>query len=70
MHSPHQQPTGKKVRLLNPMFESFIQEMNIMENTTKTTGHEMQVEDRQFLFSMSAATLLSFAITFIAVELI
>ena len=42
-----------------------------MENTaSKTNGHEILVEDRQFYFGMTAATLLSFAIAFIAAELI
>ena len=38
--------------------------------TAKNTAHESPVEDRQFFFGMTAATLLSFAITFIAAELI
>ena len=38
--------------------------------TEKTTGHDNQVEDRQFYFGMTAATLMSFAIAFIAGELI
>lgn len=44
-------------------------------NVTKITAHEVQAEktpaeDRQFYFGMTAATLLSFVLAFIAGELI